>query len=115
MYADVGVQVDGLPVTAEAFTELEHLTPSPELGTLKHWLRTVRDYMTRINSEDESEEDAVVTELEETASTFSFPSTLLSGLSDESAASKPQKPPIAVQGYPCPPDAVAKPDGWRFQ
>jgi hypothetical protein len=30
-YADVGVQVDGLPVTAEAFTGMEHLTPPQEI------------------------------------------------------------------------------------
>jgi hypothetical protein len=35
-YADVGVQVDGLPVTVEAFTGMEHLTPPREVGTLKH-------------------------------------------------------------------------------
>jgi hypothetical protein len=35
--------------------------------------------MTRTNAEEESEEDVVVTEVEETASIFSFPSTLPSG------------------------------------
>jgi hypothetical protein len=96
MGKNVGIQVDELPVTAEAFTEMEHLTSPREVGTLKHWLRTVRDHMTRTNAEDEPEEDAVVTEVQETASTFSFPSTLPSGPSDESAALKPRKPPITA-------------------
>ncbi|XP_025424007.1 trimethylguanosine synthase-like [Sipha flava] len=96
---------------------MEHLTPPQEVGTLKHWLKIVRDHMTCTNIEDEPEEDAIVTEVEETASTFSFPSTLPSGPSDGSAALKPPKPPIAAQVHqdPCPSDAVAKPAAWRFQ
>ncbi|XP_025417591.1 uncharacterized protein LOC112688547 [Sipha flava] len=59
--------------------------------------------MTRTNVEDESEEEAVVTEAEETVSTFSFPSTLPSGPSNESASLKPPKPLIVAQGHrdPC--------------
>jgi hypothetical protein len=102
-YADVGVQVDELPVTAEAFTEMEHLTPPVELGILKHWLKTVRDHIKRTNTKDGPEEDSVVTTggavVEETASTFSFPSTLPSGPSDGSAALKPVKLPTTAQEH----------------
>jgi hypothetical protein len=88
------VQTDGLPVTGEAFSGMKHLTPHREFGTLKHWLRTVRDR----NAEDGS----VTTEgtaVEEITFTISFPITLPSGPSDRSAALKLPTPPIAAQKY----------------